>query len=157
MNNVHGAENIVMCRKFAVIHNKWPESDDENEERNAVGIPEPATEIRPCCDPSCNRGGSHYNLAWSAREKILCSDADSVLSHMVASQLAFRQPPYGSKDDLIKSYHQVGRNRKKVRVVQLFWNPQSKDIWGREQLAQDFGHAGAVTACNVVFLSLIHI
>ena len=93
-------------------------------------------------------------MAWSPAERIICSDADVILSQMLASQLAFNEPPEGIKDDLEKAYHQIGRRGKRVRVIQLFWHPEEREVWGREQFAQDFGPARAVTACNVIFRCL---
>ncbi|CAK0888118.1 unnamed protein product [Prorocentrum cordatum] len=73
---------------------------------------------------------------------------------MVASQLAFGEPPVGSKDDLRKAYHQVGRGLTAVRVVQLFWDPQRRELVGRDLLSQDFGTGGAVANSNIVFRCL---
>ena len=70
------------------------------------------------------------------------------------THLAFGEPPVGSKEDLRKAYHQVARSRQHVRIVQLLLNPFRKKVFGREQFSQDFGNAGAVTCCNVVFRAL---
>ena len=124
-------------------------SDDEG-----TAVPSCSWEIRACADASDSPGGCCFNLAWSPAERIACSDSEVILAQMVASQLAFGEPPVGSKDDLRKAYHQVGRCLTPVRVVQLFWDPQRREVVGRELLSQDFGTGGAVTNSNVVFWCL---
>ena len=139
--------SVVFCRKFPVLQSK-PIGDE---------LAEPVTlqtEVRACVDASASPAGSAFNLAWAPAERIVCSDADVITAQMVASQLAFESPPEGCKDDLRKAYHQVGRCRDAVRVVQLFWDPIAKEVIGREQWAQDFGGSGSVTNCNVVFRCL---
>ena len=76
------------------------------------------------------------------------------MAQMLASHLAFGQPPIGSKDDLRKAYHQVGRPRSPIRIIQIAWDPTDRSVKGRELLSQDFGTGAAVTNCNVVFRSL---
>ena len=152
---VHG--DVVFCRKFPVKQAKWLDDDMDvvgDCEGEPLPLPECVDDIRACSDPSASPAGSGYNLAWAAAERIACSDADVILGQMLASQLAFGQPPIGTKEDLKRAYHQVPRSRRRIRVVQLFWDPSRKRVVGREQLSQDFGPAGAVTACNVVFRSL---
>ena len=98
--------------------------------------------------------GSAFNLTWSPAERIVCSDAEIICAQMIASQRAFGRPPVGGKEDLKKAFHQVGRRRDQVRIVQLFWHPDDRRVVGREQIAQDFGGSGAVTNCNVVYRAL---
>ena len=141
------ASNVVFCRKFPVKQNKV--LGDEFAEGAVM-----SEEIRACADASDGPAGCCLNLAWASRERIVCSDSEVILAEMLASQLAFQELPNGSKDDLQKAYHQVGRRRNGVTVIQLFWHPELRRVVGREMLAQDFGTAGAVTNCNVVFRSL---
>ncbi|CAK0866365.1 unnamed protein product, partial [Prorocentrum cordatum] len=126
-----GGANVVFCRKFAVCQKRW--SEDESGQASC------STEIRACADASDSPGGCFFNLTWAAAERIVCSDSEVILAQMVASQRAFGVPPVGCKDDLRKAYHQVGRRRDPVRVVQLFWHPRDKCVVGRELLSQDFG------------------
>ena len=141
-----GGANVVFCRKFAVCQKQW--SEDESGQASC------STVIRACVDASDSPGGCCFNLTWAAAERIVCSDSEVILAQMVASQRAFGVPPVGCKDDLRKAYHQIGRRRDPVRVVQLFWHPRNKCVVGRELLSQDFGTGGAVTNANVVFRSL---
>ena len=120
-------------------------------DEGGAAAPACAWEVRACADASDSPGGCCFNRAWAATEKVVCSDSEVILAQMVASQLAFGEPPVGSKDDLRKAYHQVGRCRSPVRIVQLFWDPLSHEVVGRELLSQDFGTGGAVTNSNVVF------
>ena len=149
--------NIVFCRKFPVVQTSW-EDDllDANGGSNAQGLPcpKPTSEVRPCNDTSAAAAGCSYNLAWASQEKIICSDAEVVLAQMLAAQLAFEEVLEGTKEDLKKAYNQVPRSRRLVRMVQLFWHAERAEVVGREQYAHDFGAAGAVSACSVVFRAL---
>ena len=123
--------DVVFCRKFPVVQSK-PVGDE---------LLEPVRmqfEVRSCIDASSSPAGSGHNLCWAPAERIVCSDAEVIAAQMLASQLAFGSPPVGGKEDLKKAYHQVGRSRGTVRLVQLFWDPAEKAVVGREQWAQDF-------------------
>jgi hypothetical protein len=142
-----GDSSVVFSRKFPVVQSK-PVGD---ELADPVVMKE---EIRGCVDLSPSPAGSCYNEIWHPAERIVCSDAETIEAEMRASQLAFGEAPQGTKDDLVKAYHQVGRSRRRVRIVQLFWDPARRQVVGREQYSQDFGGAGAVTNCNVIFRCL---
>ena len=128
----------VACLKFGVVQHG----------------PGGVADVRACADMSVGQAGNGDNALWSSAEKVVMSDADTVLAEIALMVRLHGLPLRGRKRDLRKAYWQAPRASSGPCVYMLFWCPRRKEVRARLQISQDFGSAGAVHCCNRVFRCL---